>query len=1000
MAFKTKVLWSICSSFVIVVNACEYFQEEIWQTIRILIIMKVRSHFGVKINLFFIISLVTLAPITQVPARNSASLEETPSGDESQPNALAGELIQPGDRVYLPKIYNNYNTYQPGPSDGNWPMAGANPQRNSWTSEEVRGVLTAEWYKPFEPYIMQKVQIIAEYGLLYISTARGLYALDASTGEEVWVYPTELPLGHSPTIVDGVAYVGGFDHKLHAVDAFTGNPIWMFSAGAGFDTNPLVVDAMVYAGNRDGYFYAIYADGSQRGQLAWKYKTNGPIHYSAAYSDGTVYFASNDSRAYALDAVSGQLVWKTDILPGAGFHSWWPVVYGDVVIFSGSLNYRASASPGLGKVFHAQELADVYPAHEQDPKATLVGPLGKESGRWISGTPTIDTSRSTVTGNGITTPITEYFESKPWRRTYFVLNRSTGKEITYDFDHDGKPEFAPILWVGTYSGNRYPPVVGSDGVVYQGNNFKSDSSIAGGHISGWGIGTPFINIVNNDWNAVDEPIAYSAGGDLIYWNRCCDRIAGAFDITIPEVDALTKSRTTTAGEVGRKWHYFSYNLDEKIPGYAEMTYAWEEYSSPQGGVFGGVNGSYGFHGDVNAPIPYKGKVYIHRGNAIIAFSPGKDQAKKLPIEEIQDVDNAGIDPLSDDQIRNLLDEEVKKILSVGHLRPGYAGTGLLDLASVKICGSNLLDYWHNPADTIYTLLRALPHLSRDLEQETREYLENEFDSYPPYKYEHIGWQNGAAREAFLLPPEVLSAMNTIGPETRTFGFPGWEYSPFSFYALWKYAEEFGDAKTIFDLSKSNLAPIPPNDVLIEMPHVHNAFIAGYRGYLELQILAEGAESASIRNQLDSLLELRVSTFSKDAPDSYFEGNKKVYCRNFNSARNFMFLVPELAEYLRTNALDKVEDALREYDKVSPLWFLSRSETALAEGTLNQLYDYNSIFQAKGLIMKDTREELSKYLDIPAFPVGDLFYIQNLVTLLEAESILPDGLTLHMSNCDY
>lgn len=108
----------------------------------------------------------------------------------------------------------------------------------------------------------------------------------------------------------------------------------------------------------------------------------------------------------------------------------------------------------------------------------------------------------------------------------------------------------------------------------------------------------------------------------------------------------------------------------------------------------------------------------------------------------------------------------------------------------------------------------------------------------------------------------------------------------------------------------------------------------------------------------------------------------------------MFLVPELAEYLRgSNAFATVEDALNEYERVSPLWFVAKSETAIAEGTFNQLYDYNTIFQAKALIMKDTREELTKYLDVPAFPVGDLFYIQNLVSLLEAVQIQKDESSL-------
>src|SRR3974390_1299955 len=75
-----------------------------------------------------------------------------------------------------------------------WPMAGANPQRTSWTPEEVRGQLKPVWYRPIEPYIPQKAQVIAANGMLYISTARGLYALDATTGATRWVFPTELPL--------------------------------------------------------------------------------------------------------------------------------------------------------------------------------------------------------------------------------------------------------------------------------------------------------------------------------------------------------------------------------------------------------------------------------------------------------------------------------------------------------------------------------------------------------------------------------------------------------------------------------------------------------------------------------------------------------------------------------------------------------------------------------------------------------------------------------------
>ena len=231
-------------------------------------------------------------------------------------------------RTYLPLVTTPETSVIPSVG---WAMAGANPQRTSWTSEEVRGQLKPEWYRVIDGYIPPHVQVIATNGLLFVSTAKGLYALSTTDGSLKWLFSTEMPLGNSPTIANGVAYVGGFDHKLYAIDIATGAKKWAFDeAGAGFDTNPLVVNGMVYLGNRDGYFYAIYSDddAERKGTLAWRYPTAGPIHFSAAINkaNSVLYFASDDDYAYALDAQTGALIWKSAKLPSAGFHSWWPTV--------------------------------------------------------------------------------------------------------------------------------------------------------------------------------------------------------------------------------------------------------------------------------------------------------------------------------------------------------------------------------------------------------------------------------------------------------------------------------------------------------------------------------------------------------------------------------------------------------------------------------------------------------------------------------------------------
>jgi hypothetical protein len=844
---------------------------------------------------------------------------------------------------------------------GDWPMAAANPQRTSWTSEEVGGQLYPVWYKPIEPYIPQKVQIIAANGTLYISTARGLYALDAQTGAEKWVYPTELPLGHSPTINNGVAYVGGFDHKIHAIDANTGQGLWTFEGEAGFQTNPLVVNGLIYAGNRDGYMYAIYAnDHPRRGTLAWKYKTEGPVLYSAAYKDNTVYFASDDSHAYALNAQTGQLIWKSAKLPGAGFHSWWPVIYRDKIIFSGSPNYRALVPPGPQASLSGLDRDDIYPNRATEPRGTYVGPVGQEPGDWAAGTKTIDASR-----------IIDYFEDKPWRRTYFVLEQETGREYTFDSDGDGKREYAPIPWHGTQTGNRYPPVVGMDDVIYQSSNYQSDPWIPAGSVSGWKIGTQYISIPEGGWYAVGEPMAYSAGGRLIYWNHCCDRVVGA-------VDVATANPT-------REWLYINYNIENVVPGYNSQ-YAPPFIRNDWPGAYGGPNGIYNSHGDQNPPIPYAGKVYVHRSNAVIAFGNYSGQVTGLPVFRTVSPQPAQVTSLSTTQLKQRLAAEVQKMLDAGHLRAGYGDAGLFN----GQYGYHLMDYWHNPADTIYTLIRALPHLPADMQISTKAYIQNEFAHYPAYAVTHVGFRDGTAREAFDLPPEVEA-------DRRSYGPIDWDnLPPHTFYALLQYAELFGDARTIFDNSRDRLLPPLSDDEFSDKPDELNSYIVGYWSYLELERLANYPESSAVKAELNRLLNLRVSTFTKDTPygNPHYPDFQHIYLNSLNVARNFMYLTPELAGYLRDNNLNAVQEAIDEYNRVGPYWFVSKTEQALGENIVQPYYDVNALFQAKALILKEPREELVKYLDVPAFAVGDLFYIQNLIATIEAPHPLEKTASAH------
>ena len=90
-----------------------------------------------------------------------------------------------------------------------------------------------------------------------------------------------------------------------------------------------------------------------------------------------------------------------------------------------------------------------------------------------------------------------------------------------------------------------------------------------------------------------------------------------------------------------------------------------------------------------------------------------------------------------------------------------------------------------------------------------------------------------------------------------------------------------------------------------------------------------------------------------------------------------------SSYLNQHIHSQVEDAIKEYESVAPYWFVTKFDGSYGEGTFQHLYDSPALFQAKAYVLNQPYDELAKYLDVPGFRLGDLFYVQNLVAALSA-----------------
>jgi len=166
-------------------------------------------------------------------------------------------------------------------------------------------------------------------GKLYTGTDDGyIYCLDAYNGSLIWQQfaggdlPVNLnaaiQLRSSPTVADGVVYVGALDNKTYAFNADTGNPVWSYPTLGQIESSPTVVDGAVYVSSQEPYSAAIYKLNAADGTLIWRITLpyvdtlsgGSDMYESPVYADGLVIVSANCPPYYALNASTGDIVWK------------------------------------------------------------------------------------------------------------------------------------------------------------------------------------------------------------------------------------------------------------------------------------------------------------------------------------------------------------------------------------------------------------------------------------------------------------------------------------------------------------------------------------------------------------------------------------------------------------------------------------------------------------------------------------------------------------------
>ena len=125
-------------------------------------------------------------------------------------------------------------------------------------------------------------------------------AFDVAAGKQLWTYEDrQLPFFSSPAVNEKLVLIGSRDKHLHAINRTTGEAVWKFPTGGRVESSPIVFTDAVVFGSSDGRLYAAsLADGAE----LWRLELGEPLVASPAFGENLIVIAGEKGTVFALRA--------------------------------------------------------------------------------------------------------------------------------------------------------------------------------------------------------------------------------------------------------------------------------------------------------------------------------------------------------------------------------------------------------------------------------------------------------------------------------------------------------------------------------------------------------------------------------------------------------------------------------------------------------------------------------------------------------------------------
>jgi len=266
---------------------------------------------------------------------------------ENEPPDIVEYRLNGGSPVQIDKLNTDWFTFMGSDYKHGFSESPA-PLENTvlWTAP-----VTGDWIESASPVIVE--------GIVYYASNFGtdsLYALDAVTGDLIWknwVGISEFPV----SVCEGQLFIAA--DSLFCLDALTGESIWTSAVADKNSGAPIVANNNVYCGN----IRTVYCLSKETGDVIWG-KTLPSTQTSTLTVWNNIVFVptfkfQNDASIFALDASTGEMLWKNTCYQGYCLSS--PVIADSTLFINGADGYARSIDVFSGE---CNWVKDIYPGQE------------------------------------------------------------------------------------------------------------------------------------------------------------------------------------------------------------------------------------------------------------------------------------------------------------------------------------------------------------------------------------------------------------------------------------------------------------------------------------------------------------------------------------------------------------------------------------------------------------------------------------------------------------